>query len=254
MIRSLLLLLVATAMLGVPTTFAKKKGRAGDVIVVLAKKANFRIYDGDTVYYAFDEDDGVYNEDGEPYKGTLRLLGYDTPEKFMPPLGMYYDQPYGQEASWFLQRLMRNARRIYIYTRFEKGMRNRVLAHITIDGKLLAAEMIRWGLAYETVTAFGDGGFPEFAIDIMDAWQASPIHHSFTQKTVPRFIDPYIWRKMNLHIEHKLTWDEWGALSSAQKRETVYQARELADVKRKEVILANPKYRDRLRYPLPQPF
>ena len=62
----------------------------------------------------------------------------------------------------------------------------RTLAHVLVDGELLGVRLIQAGLAYETVTHFGDNGLPEFALAILEASKAAP---------KPDFEAPYKWRK-----------------------------------------------------------
>ncbi len=126
--------------------------------------------DGDTFLY-----------EGRPF----RFLGIDCPEVRNPNVGIEKDQPFGREAAestaaW----IMRAHTAEYIPD--GRDYYGRRLVHIMIDGKLLAVKLLRHALAYETVTHFGDNGFPDLAQKILDASIAAP---------KPDFEEPYKWRK-----------------------------------------------------------
>jgi endonuclease YncB( thermonuclease family) len=129
-------------------------------------------------------------EDGDTvvYRGTrMRFLGVDTPEIRNPELGFWIDQPYGREAKEFTRRQIRRARRL---TYVSDGMDryDRLLVHLFVDGYPLSLMIVEAGLGYETVTVFGDGGYPEIASMILDA--------SRLYTDLP-FENPYLWRKKN---------------------------------------------------------
>ena len=63
---------------------------------------------------------------------------------------------------------------------------NRRLAHVFIDGKLLSVRLLEHALAYETVSHYGDSGFPDLAQQILDASRGAP---------KPKFEEPYKWKR-----------------------------------------------------------
>ncbi|MDD2731374.1 MAG: thermonuclease family protein, partial [Candidatus Portnoybacteria bacterium] len=67
-----------------------------------------------------------------------------------------------------------------------KDRYGRTLAHVLLDGELLGAKLIKAGLAYESISHFGDNGMPEFALQILEAAKVAP---------KPSFEEPYKWRK-----------------------------------------------------------
>ena len=129
-------------------------------------------------------------EDGDTvvYRGQrMRFLGVDTPEIRNPELGFWIDQPYGREAKEFTRRQIRGARHItYVSNGVDRY--DRLLVHLFVDGYPLSLMIVEAGLGYETVTVFGDGGYPEIASMILDA---SRLH------THLPFENPYLWRKKN---------------------------------------------------------
>ena len=128
--------------------------------------------DGDTIVY-----DGEY----------LRFLGIDTPEVIDSSLGIFENQPYGPQASESTKTWLRRAELVE-YMPGGRDVYGRTLAHILVDRELIGVRLIRCGLAYETVTHYGDSGFPKQAQQILDAAVAAP---------KPKFQKPYYWRKKN---------------------------------------------------------
>ena len=87
--------------------------------------------------------------------------------------------------------LIEKAGRVEMVTKSERGVFNRLLAHIYVDGELLAVHLIKAGLAYETASYFGDDGFPEEAKRIIAAFASLKSHE------MPKFMKPYKWRKLH---------------------------------------------------------
>lgn len=129
---------------------------------------------------AFDDGD-TFTWNGE----IIRVLGIDTPEVAHPEAGKYEAQPFGEVASESTQVWMMRADLVEI-VRDGKGRYGRRLAHVFVDRELLAVRLIHHGLAYETVTFYGDNGFPELAQQILDAAIAAP---------KPQFEEPYKWKR-----------------------------------------------------------
>jgi micrococcal nuclease len=132
--------------------------------------------------------DRIRFDDGDTFAfdgTTIRVLGIDTPEIAHPEHGFLEDQPFGREAAARTEKLIRGAKRV-TYIPYRKDRYDRMLAHVFIDGKLLAAPLIREGLAYETISHYGDNGFPEIAKAILEAAEGAP---------KPRFDPPFQWRR-----------------------------------------------------------
>jgi micrococcal nuclease len=137
---------------------------------VKIEKAAIRPDDGDTFFYR---------------DLTIRILGIDTPEIIHEEHGIFEDQPYGQAAAAFTARALKKAE-VVEYLAFQPDIYGRLLAHVFVDKQLLAVLLIRAGLAYETVSHYGDNGFPELAEEILNAARQSP---------KPCFEEPYRWRR-----------------------------------------------------------
>ena len=127
-------------------------------------------------------------DDGDSFmlgKEPIRLLGYDTPETRSPEVGIYEDQKRGPEAAESTRVWILRAERVEI-VKDGRGRYGRRLAHVFVDGELLAVRHLEHGLAYENVSHFGDNGFPDLADRILDAAATGP---------KPDFEPPYKWRK-----------------------------------------------------------
>ncbi len=127
-------------------------------------------------------------DDGDSFMygdAAIRVLGMDTPEIKHEEHGFFEDQPFGREASAMAEKLFNEAQTVE-YIPCSRDKYGRTLAHVFLDGELLAVKMIRLGLAYETVSFYGDNGYPELAEQILKAAREGP---------EPAFEPPYKWRK-----------------------------------------------------------
>jgi endonuclease YncB( thermonuclease family) len=130
----------------------------------------------------------IHFDDGDTFdwKGKpIRVLGIDTPEIAHPGQGTFEDQPGGVAAAESTQAWMSRARILEIVTD-GRDMYDRRLAHVFVDGELLACRLLRHALAYETVSHYGDNGFPDLAQEILDTARSSP---------KPEFEPPYRWKQ-----------------------------------------------------------
>jgi len=133
------------------------------------------------IYRVRFDDGDTFLLDGKP----VRILGIDTPEVRDPDVGILEDQPYGVAAAETTRALMTRAR-LLEWAPDGRDIYGRRLAHVLIDGKLLAVALIERRLAYENVSYYGDNGYPDFARQILDA--------SMRVKKPP-FETPYKWRQ-----------------------------------------------------------
>lgn len=128
----------------------------------------------------FDDGDTFFVE-----RTPVRILGIDTPEVTDPDVGIFEDQLFGRAASESTQAIVSRARVIEL-AYDGRDIYKRRLAHVFVDGELLAIKLIGYGLAYENVRHFGDNGFPDLADEIIKAADAGP---------KPAFEPPHVWRK-----------------------------------------------------------
>jgi len=130
----------------------------------------------------------VHFDDGDTFSWrgeSIRVLGIDTPEIPHPHYGQPEGQPYGEAAAESTRVWMTRARVLEVVLDGRDRYRRR-LGHVFIDGQLLAVRLINNGLAYETVSHFGDNGYPDLAQQILDAARAAP---------KPPFEEPYKWKQ-----------------------------------------------------------
>jgi endonuclease YncB( thermonuclease family) len=116
---------------------------------------------------------------------TIRILGIDTPEIAHPGHGYSEDQSYGPQAREAAERIVAAADSVE-YRPYRRDAYGRLLAHVFVDGRLYAVEIIRAHLAWETVSLYGDNGFPDLAAQIMKAAR---------QAGKPPFEPPWQWRR-----------------------------------------------------------
>jgi micrococcal nuclease len=143
---------------------------SGEGNLISMIKDEIRLDDGDTFFYK---------------DLTIRILGIDAPEIIHETHGIYEDQPYGRQAAKLTAQILRKAKKVE-YLPYQPDAYGRLLAHVFIDGELLSVHLIKAGLAYETVSYYGDNGFPRLAERIVHAAKESPR---------PLFESPFIWRR-----------------------------------------------------------
>jgi endonuclease YncB( thermonuclease family) len=127
-------------------------------------------------------------DDGDTFllgKTPIRVLGIDTPEVTDPGVGIFEDQPFGRAAADSTRAMISRARVVEL-AYDGRDIYHRRLAHVFVDGELLAVKLLGYGLAYENVRHFGDNGFPDLADRIIRAADEGP---------KPAFEPPHQWRK-----------------------------------------------------------
>jgi hypothetical protein len=126
-------------------------------------------------------------EDGDTivYRGVpMRFLGVDAPELKNTDLGFYEDQPYGRAAKEYTRTELRGAKRVtYLSGGYDRY--GRLLVQVFVDGYPLSLKIVEAGFGYETVSFYGDNGFPEVSGRILAAARKNP--------ALP-FENPYLWR------------------------------------------------------------
>jgi len=148
-------------------TERENKDRSGRIRI---NRAGIRPDDGDTFYYK---------------DVTIRILGIDAPEIIHKEHGIFENQPYGRRAAAMTIDILRKAK-VIEYLPFQNDKYGRLLAHVFVDGELLSIHLIKAGLAYESISYYGDNGFPGLAERILKAAHESPR---------PPFEMPYKWRR-----------------------------------------------------------
>jgi 5'-nucleotidase (lipoprotein e(P4) family) len=106
---------------------------------------------------------------------TVRILGIDAPEIRHFDHDLPFDQPFGRQAAAFARERFARARQIELLRASTVDPFGRTLGYIFIDGRNYSLDIIEARLAVESVSAFGDNGFPaEAAAVLAAAEQAGP--------------------------------------------------------------------------------
>ncbi|MBN2322530.1 MAG: thermonuclease family protein [Spirochaetes bacterium] len=168
-VRTIRLIVLPLILLFVLAAGRRRETQTGEIRI---RRLFLEVLDGDTVRY----------------RGTpMRFLGVDTPELKNPAHGFYKDQPYGREAANFTRMEIKKAKVVTCRTD-GRDVYDRLLVHLFVDGYPLSLLIVEAGMGYETVSAFGDGGFPEISERILEA--------SRSAGCLP-FENPYLWRRKN---------------------------------------------------------
>ncbi|HAF94573.1 MAG: hypothetical protein A2021_07085 [Elusimicrobia bacterium GWF2_52_66] len=141
---------------------------AAPVAVATGTQQNRKLMDK-TWIYLIDGDTISYGERGRglPRK-QMRIAGIDTPEVHHYSAGKFEDQAYGPDATKAGREIIKAAKKVE-YIDLGKDKYGRTLVYVFVDDKLYAVEMLKRGLAYEYITAYGDNGYPEIGAAILDA-------------------------------------------------------------------------------------
>ncbi len=118
-----------------------------------------RVDDGDTV----DIDWGPGDTE------TVRILGIDTPETQHVPHNIPYDQPFGREALGFARGVFAATEKVEVLRADMMDPYGRSLGYIFVDGQNYSVLVVRAALAAESVSHYGDNGFPAEAQAVIEA-------------------------------------------------------------------------------------
>jgi micrococcal nuclease len=137
--------------------------------------AQLQIDDGDTVAIRWTGKD----------EEIVRILGIDSPETRHVEHNLPYAQPFGEEARAFARGAFSAAVRIELLRAATVDPFDRTLGYLFIDGRNYSTLIVRARLAAESITQFGDNGFPKEAAEVMEAAK--------TQGPLP-FEPPHVFR------------------------------------------------------------
>jgi micrococcal nuclease len=142
--------------------------------------------DGDTVVILWGDDD----------RERVRILGIDTPEVAHPNFGQPYDQFYGPEAAAFAAGVFAAANKVELLRAAETDGYGRTLGYFFVNGRNYSVMAVAAGYAAESVTHYGDNGFPEESEEVLAA----------SRKVGPVVFEaPYLFRKRMREVK------EWGS-------------------------------------------
>ena len=171
LISLLALLLLALPTLAKDRTQTRPSGQRVDVPLEIID-----VSDGDTVNIQWTEDD----------RERIRILGIDTPEVAHPHWKQYQGQPFGTEATAFAEGVFAGATEVEQLRADETDGYGRTLGYLFVNGRNYSVLVVREGYAVETVSHYGDNGFPEESEAVLAASrEAGPV----------RFEAPHLFRK-----------------------------------------------------------
>ncbi len=132
-------------------------------VLVAVDPASILVDDGDTVEIAWSRND----------KETVRILGIDSPETEHQKHEIPRDQPYGREARAFAQGAFAAARQVELLRAATLDPYGRTLGYLFINQHNYSVLIIKARLAEETVSHYGDNGFPDEAARVKAAAAAA---------------------------------------------------------------------------------
>lgn len=100
---------------------------------------------------------------------TVRILGIDTPETQNPEHNLPYGQAFGEEARGFARGAFAAATKVEVLRTAELDPYGRTLGYVFVNGMNYSVLIVRAGLAAETVSHYGDNGFPKEAAEVAAA-------------------------------------------------------------------------------------
>ena len=101
-------------------------------------------------------------------------------------MGEFSDHNCAEAGKEFVVDVLRRSKRIsYIEAGIDRN--GRPLVYVLTDGELLQYHLVNEGHAYETISHFGDNGWPKLGRIILDV--------SKSPKSTPHFEKPHIWKK-----------------------------------------------------------
>src|SRR5262245_52658262 len=104
---------------------------------------------------------------------TVRILGIDTPETRHVEHDIPFDQAFGPEAQAFAAGVFAAAKDVELLRAKDLDPFGRTLAYVFVNGANYSLLVIAARLAEESVTRYGDNGFPKEAAEVLEAAKAA---------------------------------------------------------------------------------
>lgn len=119
--------------------------------------------DGDTVVIRWGDEDVE----------IVRILGIDTPETRNVAHNLPFAQPFGEQATAFARGAFAAATQVELLRANQMDPYGRTLGYLFISGRNFSVMIVRARLAAESVSHFGDNGFPDEAQEVLEAARAA---------------------------------------------------------------------------------
>jgi micrococcal nuclease len=124
--------------------------------------ATIRVGDGDTVEIRSGNESEI-----------VRILGIDTPETRNPEHDLPYSQSFGEEAKAFARGAFATATKVELLRADTMDPYGRTLGYLFLNDRNYSVLVVSARLAVESVTRYGDNGFPEEAKTVAAAAKAA---------------------------------------------------------------------------------
>ena len=126
---------------------------------VVVDPARLLVNDGDTITIRWTRSDVE----------TVRILGIDAPETGDPNHDIPHPQPFGAEARSFAQGAFAASRRVELLRAATLDAYGRTLGYVFLDGRNFSVLIVEARLAEESISRYGDNGFPAEAAAVAEA-------------------------------------------------------------------------------------
>jgi endonuclease YncB( thermonuclease family) len=120
-----------------------------------------------------DDGDSVVIRWGPGDEETVRILGIDTPETRHPQHDLPYAQAFGPEARAFAMGVFALANEVEVLRAPILDPFGRSLGYLFVNGKNYSVLVLEARLAEESVSRYGDNGFPQEAAACVAAAKAA---------------------------------------------------------------------------------
>lgn len=120
-----------------------------------------------------DDGDTVVIRWGARDSEIVRILGIDTPETRHLEHNLPYHQSFGVEAQAFARGAFAGAPQIELLRASTVDPYGRTLGYVFLNGRSYSVLVVEARLAYESVSHYGDNGFPREAAAVLEAAKAA---------------------------------------------------------------------------------
>jgi endonuclease YncB( thermonuclease family) len=124
-------------------------------------------------FVSVDDGDSVVIKWGAGDEETVRILGIDTPETRHIPHDLPYAQAFGPEARAFAMGVFAMATQVELLRASTLDPFGRTLGYLFVNGRNYSVLVLEARLAEESVTRYGDNGFPQEAAACVAAAKAA---------------------------------------------------------------------------------
>lgn len=162
MIRRVRVLFVLASLACAPSAAAQTSQPRPHGTRIAIVQTLVEVDDGDTVVIRWSATD----------RETVRILGIDAPETRHLEHDLPYAQPFGEEARAFALGAFAAAERVELLRAATLDPFGRTLGYLFVNGRNYSTLIVEARLAAESISHYGDNGFPAEAAQVMAAARA----------------------------------------------------------------------------------